>query len=168
MDKALISLPENSSLKFLMPSRRHHPQVEPLLATYEIFYTKRWLNHFWSLQETSFIARKCYLLKNLEGLMPLSKIFPTVSILHYGILLISWEETAEKSPFFPFLTWKTNLHFSPLFLHKNPLFFHISPSSIHENHFPCLKLIFELCQNPQNPLKTWKNSKKKSFFLPQT
>ena len=46
MDVAQVSLPENASLKFLMPSRRHHPQVEPLLATYKICYSKRWLRLF--------------------------------------------------------------------------------------------------------------------------
>ena len=40
MDKALVSLPENASLKFLMPSRRHQPQVEPLLATYKFVIPK--------------------------------------------------------------------------------------------------------------------------------
>ena len=114
MDKALISLPENASLKFLMPSRRHHPQVEPLLASYKICYIKCWLNHFWSLQETSFIAKKCYLLKTFEDLMPLSKVFTTVSILNSEILLISREKTAAK-PLFPLPPLKTNFHFLPFF-----------------------------------------------------
>ena len=46
MDEALISPPENASLKFLTPSRRCHPHVEPLLDTYKICHIKWWLNHF--------------------------------------------------------------------------------------------------------------------------
>ena len=57
IDESLISPPENASLKFLMPSRRHYPHVEPVLATYKKFHVKWWLNHFLSLQETSFIAK---------------------------------------------------------------------------------------------------------------
>ena len=57
MDEALISLPENESLKFLMPSRRHHPQVEPLLATYKILLYQKVAKTFWSLQETVLLQK---------------------------------------------------------------------------------------------------------------
>ena len=49
--RQLISISENAGLKFLMPSRRHHPQVEPLLATYKICHTKWWLNDFGAFKE---------------------------------------------------------------------------------------------------------------------
>ena len=63
MDVAQVSLPENAGLKFLMPSRRHHPQVEPLLATYKICYIKRWLNNFLSLQELTIFSNEICSLK---------------------------------------------------------------------------------------------------------
>ena len=61
MDKTLIIRPETASLKFLMPSRRHHPHVDPLLATYKICHIKWWLNHFLSLQETILLPKLLFL-----------------------------------------------------------------------------------------------------------
>ena len=56
--------PREIKFEFLMPSRRYHPQVEPLLATYKICYTKRWLNMFLSLQGTIFPYKKLLALKD--------------------------------------------------------------------------------------------------------
>ena len=128
MDEALINLPENASLKFLMPSRRHHPQVEPLLANYKICYIKRWLNHFWSLQETIFINKKFYLLKTLEGLMPLSKSSLLFTFYTQKFCCFHKWKYCSKGHFPPPSTFKTNLIFTPLFPIKI-LHFHIFPLS---------------------------------------
>ena len=104
--RQLISLPENASLKSLIPSRRHHPQMEPLLATYKICYIKRWLNHFWSLQETIFIAKNVISWRLMKTSCPLFNLhccFP------FEMLKISYfhrEKTAAKSHFFPSSTQK--------------------------------------------------------------
>ena len=124
MDEALISLPENSSLKFLMPSRRHHPQVEPLLATYKNLLLQKVAKTFLSLQGTNFIAKKCWLLKTLGGLTPLSIIFTVVFILHSEILLISKKEYCCKVPFPLFLVLSSSPHEIPHF----HVFFSLSPS----------------------------------------
>ena len=40
-------------------------QFYGVLATYEICYTKRWLNHFLEPSRNKFYCKKCYLLKTL-------------------------------------------------------------------------------------------------------
>ena len=68
--------------EFLTPSRRSHPHVEPLLATYEIFVkANKWLNCFMRLQEINFPGKSL----NLEAFvcsLPLkgsSLLFPSKS-----------------------------------------------------------------------------------------
>ena len=58
IDKELVSLPENASLKFLMPSRRHHPQVEPLLATYEILLYQKVAKSFFGVFKKKNLLQK--------------------------------------------------------------------------------------------------------------
>ena len=144
MDEALISLLDNASLKFLMPSRRHHPHVEPLLATYKIFHIKWWLNHFWSLQETSFIT-KLLILEVLWRHHVLWLIFTIVSLLNSEILLFSLKKkTAENSIFHQFsllLRFIINLLFIPFFLIKF-LYFPLFPISLHKSPFIRFKTPF--------------------------
>ena len=112
--RQLISLPEKASLKFLMPSRRHHPQVEPLLATYKICYIKRWLKHFWSLQGKKFIAKSVgsWRLLKASCLCPNIHCCSLFYILRISAVSIS-KNTAAKSSFFPFLHSKLAFICSP-------------------------------------------------------
>ena len=125
MDVAQVSILENANLKFLMPSRRHHPQVEPLLATYKICYTKRWLNLFWSLQGKNFIAKSV----GSWRLLKVSCLCPKSSLLcPFYTLEFRWfhERLLQNHHFSPPSTSKTNLIYTPLFSIKI-LHFHIFP-----------------------------------------
>ena len=86
--RQLIIISENASLKFLMPSRRHHPQVEPLLATYKICYSKRWLKFFGAFKEQILLQKALSLEDSLRPHASV-QILLTMPILHSGILLIS-------------------------------------------------------------------------------
>ena len=66
--------------------------------------------NFLSLQGTNFIAKNFWLLKTLEGLMPILCLnFTDIPIFHLEILLISKLEYRYKHPFPPSLLPKTNL-----------------------------------------------------------
>ena len=54
MDQATDQHPRESKSEFLMPSRRHHPQVEPLLDTYNILLYQKVAKSVLSLQGTIF------------------------------------------------------------------------------------------------------------------
>ena len=141
-----------------MPSRRHHPQVEPLLASYKICYTKCWLKNILSLQGTNFIAKNCWLLKTLEGLMPiLYPNFTAVPILHLEILLISKPEYYCKHVFPPSLLPKLTSVFIPPFPMKIT-HFHTFPFPLHQNPLTRLKNNFSPYWNPPFPLKTIEDS----------
>ena len=165
MDEALISLPENAILKFLMPSRRHHPQVEPLLASYKICYIKCWLNHFWSPQETIFIAKNFYLLKTLEGLMPLSKsslLFPFFTLWNsVDFMRIRLLQNTTIS----FLSLQTNLHFFPFIPHVIPLFSIFFPFPLHKILFIEFKTHFKTLPKTPNPSENSEKIIKIHFFV---
>ena len=154
----------NASLKFLMPSKRHHPQVEPLLATYKILPCQLVAKWFFPAFKKQFLLPKFYFLKPLVDLMPLYKnlhcCFPSELRNSADFM----RKNCCKIPFLPFLHSETNLHFYSLFSHHFPLIsifphFPFIKSTLHS-----LKLLFRLYRNPQNPLKTIETLWKNPFF----
>ena len=122
MDQAQVSLPENARLKFLMPSRRHHPQVEPLLATYNICYSKKVAKTFWAFKE------QISLLKIVGSwrLWKASCLCPKYSFLFpFNTYKFCWfhEKILLRNHHFP---PSQTFIFSPFFSKKTPFVFMIS------------------------------------------
>ena len=127
MDEAQVSLPENPSLKFLMPSRRHHPQVEPLLDTCKIWLSQKVAKSILSLQGTIFLTKNCWLLKNFESLMPLSKPSPLFPSWKVWNLAKFPKRVLLQAPFSPSSSSKNTLFSYPFTSHEKPSFFYLSP-----------------------------------------
>ena len=131
--------PENAIMKFLTPSRRHHPQVEPLLATYKICYIKRWLNHFGAF-------KKQVLLQKMLSLEDSWRHHGLCSNLHCCFHFKLWnsanfiEKRLLQNTIFPLIPLKTNLHLHPFIPPWNSSIFHFS-------HFPLHKILFTKFKN---------------------
>ena len=131
--RQLISLPEIKS-EFLTSSRRRHPQVEPLLATY-IFqnYISWWLNFLCSLQETNsglklLVLEVCWWdHKQLIGSAYSSSSLPLMSHENPDQILLHFPPF--PLPFFHFFLISSSL-LSSIKTPSNPFIFLIPPLNL--------------------------------------
>ena len=118
MDMAQVCLPENAGLNFLMPSKRHHPQVEPLLATYKICSIKGGQNIV-QPSRNSFIIEKCISWSPSKTSYPCFNLRGCSHFKPKKILLkILWERLLQNPLLSPSPTQKLTFIFS----HHFPLF----------------------------------------------
>ena len=122
--------PREIKSEFLMPSRRHHPQVEPLLATCKNLIIPKVAKYVLSLQGTIFSYKKLLALE--DSWRPHASIqFPT---LLFCILKNLWNPTKIQSQillqtsFSPSFSTKLTSSSTPPFPMKIP-YFHVSPIS---------------------------------------
>ena len=148
----------------LLTNAREPPLMSMVLATYKICHIKWWLNHFLSLQETSFIAK----LLSLEVLwrwlifwliltvVSLSKCWKSAIFIKKRLL--------QKSHCFPSFHWKLT-SFLSLFSHQIPVFSLFSLLPFIKIPFIRFENPFWALSKPSNSFENhWKSMKIHVFY----